>query len=184
MTFFFSLTQARTIGPVLAALWFLPCTVFGQTNAPFEGTEQSAYFDFWPGVWHEIVDGQPDPSATTFVVRRGVHPAAYVEEWTQVDDGIARKSFAIRAWDQINDRWQFTWISENALYQNWDTERVGDDWYIVKEWNIDGKVFLTRQAWIADGPNSLTRVFERSFDNRASWELVSKTKFQRVGDHK
>jgi hypothetical protein len=165
---------------LMATVAYIGTPASAQTNEPFEGHAQSGYYDFWPGVWQQIIDGEPDPDATTFVVRRSVHPAAYLEEWTQVDDGVARESFAIRAWDQINDRWMFTWISENALYQTWSSERVGDDWYIVKEWNIGGKVFLTRQAWIPDDPDTLVRVFERSFDDRATWETVSRTRFKRV----
>jgi hypothetical protein len=161
---------------------FGPGAALAQTAAEYVPNEQSTYYDFWPGVWQEVVDGKPDPDGTTFVVRRSVNPASYLEEWTQVYEGDAHESFAIRAWDQIDQRWKFTWISDNALYQLWDTERVGDDWYIVKTWNIDGKVFITRQGWIPDGPDTLVRVFERSFDNRATWETVSRNTFKRVAD--
>lgn len=172
----------ETVPTLLTAAFILlaTSTAAAQTNAPFKSNAQSRYYDFWPGVWQQVIDGEPDPAATTFVVRRSIHPAVYIEEWTQVDEGIARKSIAIRAWDQVNKQWKFTWVGENALYQTWHSERVGDDWYIVKEWNIDGQAFLTRQAWIPDGPDTLMRVFERSFDHRASWELVSQTMFERI----
>lgn len=56
----------------------------------------------------------------------------------------------------------------------------GDDWYIVREFEIQGDRFLSRQAWLPEGPDELTRVMERSFDGGRTWEPRSRTRFRRV----
>src|SRR5690606_5009568 len=43
----------------------VPALSLGQTDAAMPDTEDTHYFDFWPGTWAEVVDGQPDTSATT-----------------------------------------------------------------------------------------------------------------------
>lgn len=143
-------------------------------------SEETHYFDFWPGTWVEIVGGHPDSSATTFKVRESVHPASFEERWKLVYEGAAHHSIGLRAWDQVNDRWMFTWVSDNGLFQVWEGRKWGDDWYIVREFQVDGKRFLSRQAWIADGGDELVRVMERSFDDGQTWETRSRTRFKRV----
>jgi hypothetical protein len=139
------------------------------------------YYDFWPGHWSKIVNGRVDPKATTFIVKRGVHEAAYEEEWRQVNDrGEVALSRAFRAWDQVGKRWMFAWVSQNALFQVWDGRKFGDRWYIVREFEIDGKKFLSRQAWWPSGQDRITRIMERSFDNGATWELRSREEFGKV----
>lgn len=93
-------------------------------------SEDTHYYDFWPGTWVEVVDGRADTSATTFTVRRSVHPAAFEEDWRLVYNGASHQSTALRAWDQVNNRWMFTWISDNALFQVWEGQKRGDHWYI------------------------------------------------------
>jgi hypothetical protein len=63
----------------------------------------------------------------------------------------------------------FTWISDNGLFQVWEGQKVGDDWYIVKEFNIDGEIILSRQAWIPEGDHRLRRVLQRSTDGGETW---------------
>lgn len=138
------------------------------------------YFDFWPGTWVEVVDGRPDTSATMFRVRRSVHPAAFEEHWRLVYDGEPHESTALRAWDQTTNRWRFTWISDNALYQVWEGVKVGEDWYIIREFEIDDQAFLSRQAWIPVADDELVRVMERSFDDGETWETRSRTNFVRI----
>ncbi|MFW6078372.1 MAG: hypothetical protein ACODAE_02045 [Gemmatimonadota bacterium] len=165
---------ALTYGLVAAA------AVSGQTDAPMPDSPEARYFDFWPGTWVEVVDGAPDTAATTFTVTRGVHRSAFEERWKLVYDGAAHRSTALRAWDRVNERWMFTWVSDNGLFQVWEGRKVGDDWYIVREFEIDGERFLSRQAWIPRGRNELVRVMERSFDGGQSWETRSRTRFRRV----
>lgn len=165
---------------VLSGTWAMPA--FAQTDAPLVESPETHYYDFWPGTWVEVVDGRPDTSATRFVVRRSVNPAAFVEEWRQVYDGAAHHSIALRGWDQVTETWRFTWLSDNALFQWWNGEKVDGHWYIVKAFTINDRTFLSRQAWIPETNNQLLRVMERSFDDGQTWETRSHTRFQRIGD--
>jgi hypothetical protein len=159
----------------------LPAIAAGQTDAPYAESADTHYFDFWPGTWAHLIDGRPDPKATTFRVSRSVHPAAYEEGWTLVDDkGVARRSRGLRAWDQTRQRWMFAWVSDNGLFQVWDGERVGEHWYIVRAFEVNGERFLSRQAWIPQGPDRLIRIMERSTDGGTTWQLRSRTEFGRV----
>jgi len=158
-----------------------PCVAAAQTDAPYAESPDTRYFDFWPGTWASVVDGKPDPNATTFTVRRSVHAAAFEEEWRLVDErGVVAVSRGLRAWDQIAGRWMFAWVSANGLFQVWQGERVGGHWYIQREFEVDGKKFLSRQAWLPDGPDRLTRVMERSFDGGRTWQPRSRTSFARI----
>lgn len=167
----------------LVAALFPAAPLAAQTTAPFEDTPEAHYFDFWPGTWVEVVDGVPDTSATRFEVRRSVHPAAYDERWRLVVDGTALHATALRAWDRVAGRWMFTWVSDNGLYQVWEGRRFGDDWYIVREFEIDDERFLSRQAWIPRGDDELVRVMDRSFDDGRTWDPRSRTVFRRVAEH-
>ena len=150
-----------------------------QTDAAMQESEDTHYFDFWPGTWVEVVDGVADTSATVFKVRQSVNPAAFEEDWRLVYDGKAHYSTALRAWDQVTNRWMFSWVSDNGIFQVWDGVKVGDDWYITKEFNIDGEIVHSRQAWIPDSDDRLTRILERSTDGGETWETRYRTVFQR-----
>lgn len=152
-----------------------------QTDAPLVASPETAYYDFWPGTWARIVDGRPDARASSFVVRRGVHPAAFEEDWRLVDAaGTVRASRGMRAWDQVGKRWMFAWVSDNALFQVWEGQKIGDRWYIVREFEVDGKRFLSRQAWWPEGPDRVIRVSERSLDGGATWAVRSRDEYGRV----
>lgn len=164
-----ALVLAGVVGPL-----------YGQTDEPMEDSFEAHYFDFWPGTWVEVVDGTPDRSATTFEVSQGVHRAAFEERWRLVYGGTDHNSTALRAWDRVKERWMFTWVSDNGLYQVWEGKKFGDDWYIVREFEIDGERFLSRQAWIPTSDGELVRVMERSFDGGHTWEPRSRTFFRRI----
>lgn len=153
---------------------------FAQTDAPFVPSDDTDYFDFWPGTWVEVVHGQPDTSATRFTVRRSVNPAAFVEEWRQVYDGAAHQSIALRGWDQVTNTWRFTWLSDNALFQDWEGVKVNSHWYILKAFTINDQRLLSRQAWIPQANGHVLRVMERSFDDGQTWQTRSRTLFQRI----
>lgn len=172
--------QAAVLLCVVMVELVVPSTVVGQTDDPMRESHEAHYFDFWPGTWIEVVDGQPDPSATTFTVRESVHPAAFEEQWKLVYEGAAHHSIALRAWDQVNERWMFAWVSDNGLFQVWEGKKFGDDWYIVREFEIDGQQFLSRQAWVPRGEEELIRIMERSFDGGQTWESRSRTRFRRT----
>lgn len=74
------------------------------------------------------------------------------------------------------------WVSDNGLFQVWDGQEVGEDWYIVREFEIDGERFLSRQAWLPRGEDELIRVMERSFDGGKSWETRSRIRFGRISN--
>jgi hypothetical protein len=71
------------------------------------------------------------------------------------------------------------WINADGVFQVWEGRTVGADWYVYRAFEQQGKRFWSRQAWIAGGPDRVTRIMERSFDDGASWELRSRTVFAR-----
>ncbi len=173
-------SRAGVLRCMMIGILTMPSAVGAQAGEPTSGSEEARYFDFWPGTWVEVVDGHPDPSATTFTVCRSVHPAAFEERWKLVYEGAAHHSTALRAWDEANDRWMFTWVNDDGLFQVWEGEKFGEDWYIVREFEVDGQRFLSRQAWLPQGEEELVRVMERSFDGGRTWETRSRTPFRRV----
>ena len=154
---------------LIFALSLCTTCLFAQTDANFVESEDTHYFDFWPGTWIEVVDGAVDSSATRFVVKKSVNPASFEEEWIQVYDGSSHRSVALRSWDQVNNRWAFVWVSDNALFQVWDGVKIDGDWYITKEFVIDGKSIHSRQAWIPLGGSRLRRILQRSEDGGQTW---------------
>ena len=155
--------------------------VLAQTDAPPAASPEMKYYAFWPGTWVRVINGRPDGNASSFVVKRSVHAASFDEDWRLVTDaGTVSTSRAIRAWDQVGKRWMFVWISDNALFQVWDGQKVGDRWYIVREFEIEGKRFLSRQAWWPDGQDRVVRVSERSFDGGATWQLRFREEYARA----
>jgi hypothetical protein len=176
----FLLTRLKSILTGVPLALMVQCAV-AQTDAAPPSSPEMMYFDFWPGTWAQIVDGRADPKASSFRVTRSIHAAAFEEEWRQVDDqrGV-RLARAIRAWDQVTNRWMFVWVSDNALFQVWEGQKFGDRWYIVREFETGGRKFLSRQAWWPEGKDRVIRVMERSFDEGKTWELRSRTEYGRV----
>jgi hypothetical protein len=174
--------ELRTTIVAVAACCFSIANLGAQTTRQLVESPDTHYFDFFVGRWYPVVDGRVDTTGTSFIVRRSVNAAAYEEQWAQTVDGKILRSTALRAWDQVANRWMFTWVSDNGLYQVWQGEKVGNDWYIVREFDFEGQKFLSRQAWIPDGRDRLTRVMERSTDGGKSWLTRSRGTFQRVAD--
>lgn len=174
--------QARRILVGVAFLLSISAlSVSAQTDAPPPDSPEMRYYDFWPGNWARIVNGRIDRNDIAFRVKRSVHAAAFEEEWRQVDEkGAVRLSRAIRAWDQVTNRWMFVWVSGNALFQVWEGRKYGDRWYIVREFDVGGRRFLSRQAWWREGPDRVARVLERSFDEGKTWEVRSRAGYGRV----
>ena len=174
----------RVRGALIGVAFLLALTApsaSAQTDAPPPPSPEMGYYDFWLGTWASIVNGRVDTKASSFRVTRGIHAAAFEEEWRQVDEkGVVRLSRAIRAWDQVSNRWMFTWVSDNALFQVWEGRKYGDRWYIVREFEVGGRRFLSRQAWWPEGPNRVIRVMERSFDEGKTWELRARTEYGRA----
>jgi hypothetical protein len=151
--------------------------VYGQSvGAP---PADARYYDFFPGAWFELKDGARD-SVPTFVVRRGVHLAAFQEDWRLViDSGRVSRSTGIRAWDQSAGKWMFVWVSDLGHFQVWDGVKVGEHWYMQRPFEQRGQRFISRQAWIPEGPDRLVRIMERSFDDGRTWQTRSRVTYQR-----
>ncbi|MBD2705491.1 hypothetical protein IC229_33075 [Spirosoma sp. BT702] len=165
---------------VIYVLFTLHLTAYSQTTASFAPTEDVHYYDFWAGNWQKLVDGKIDTAADYFQVKRGVHAASFEENWRMV---LAANRIvyaqALRAWDQATQKWMYTWISDTGLYQVWEGKKIGSDWYIYRNFNIDGDKYLSRQAWLPDGPERLIRISEKSYDEGKTWQLRFKEYYQR-----
>ena len=145
---------------------------FGQDMNPFVPNGDAKYFDFWEGQWYKLVHDKPDSLATSFKVTKGVHSAAWVEEWNMVIDSAHKmKASAIRAWDKTNNKWMYTWVSDNGLFHVWEGKKVENEWYIYKEFDINGDKYLSRQGWIPVETYKVMRISEKSYDNGKTWQL-------------
>lgn len=149
----------------LLALMAGPAPAWAQDEAG--GTSGDAtYYDFWPGDWHEVVDGEV-ADQPRFQVERGLHPHSFEEEWHM--EGYEAKAW--RVWDSTTDRWMFIWISEDGHFQIWKEEKIGDHWYMFKEFVVDGEPVLSRQAFIPQDDGTLVRTSEHSSDGGETWTL-------------
>jgi len=167
---------------VASILLISAADVRAQDVAAFKADNaDTRYFDFWEGNWRRSVDGKIDEKGTEFRVRRGVHRSSFVEEWDMTVDGNRIRANALRAWDKTNNRWMYTWASENALFQVWEGRKVGDDWYIYREFGSGDQRYLLRQAWIPKDRDHLTRVSEKSVDGGQTWTLRFREEYVRIG---
>lgn len=126
----------------------------------------ASYYDFWPGAWHEVVDGEVAPEPR-FEVRGNLHPSSFEETWHM--DGYRAKAW--RVWDRTAERWMFVWISEEGHFQIWEEKKLGEHWYMFKQFVIDGETVLSRQAFIPREDGSVVRTSEHSRDGGESWRL-------------
>jgi hypothetical protein len=128
-----------------------------QDTKPFIPEGDATYFDFWPGTWMEVKeDGKLDSNAY-FKITRSVNPACFTEEW-HFSNGA--RSIATRAWDKTNNKWGFVWVSDNGLYQVWDSKKVDGNWYIYKQFTINGDTYLSRQGFIPQADGTVLRISE------------------------
>ena len=163
------------------SLAIMVSTVCAQTTSAPKVSTEMKYYDFWPGTWALVVNGKIDEKASSFRVSRGIHDAAFDEEWRLVNEkGEVLVSRGMRAWDQASSRWMFAWVSANALFQVWEGRKFGDDWYIVREFEADGRKFLSRQALLQGGPDRIVWVSERSNDGGKTWEPRFRQEFGRL----
>lgn len=164
-------------------LLFSAALIYGQTTGAAPPSPEKRFYDFWPGTWAKIINGRVDEKASSFHVTRSIHDAAFDEDWLLVNEkGEVLLSKAIRAWDQVNNRWMFVWISDNALFQVWEGQKFGDRWYIVREFEAGGRKFLSRQAWWPEGSDRVVRISERSFDGGKTWEVRFREEYGRLPD--
>lgn len=136
------------------------------------------YYDAWPGAWHRI-DGERVEPVPTFVVRRGPGHS-FLEDWYLEIDGKRAPSFGLRSWDPESRTWRLVWVSDPGLFQIWDGIRHPDGWYIVRRFGEGPGAFLSRQAWIPQGPDRMLRTIERSTDDGKTWTVRYRDVFTRV----
>jgi hypothetical protein len=145
-----------------------------QDTRPLIESADTHYYDFWVGQW---ADKKADASASgpAFTVTRGVHAGALEETWSG-----ALSARAFRAWDKTTGRWMHVWISSNGLFQVWEGRKVGDDWYMFKEFDVDGDRYLSRQAVLRQGEREAVRISERSDDGGKTWTVRFRQELRRV----
>lgn len=154
---------------------FISSLLSAQDTKPLVLSEETSYYNFWEGTWYKMNNetGIVDTSVACFKVTKGIHPACWKEEWSCI------KATALRSWDKTNNRWMYVWISENGLFQLWEGRKSGNDWYIFKEFDINGDKYLSRQGIIPIDKNKAMRISEKSYDNGKTWELRFKEFLQR-----
>lgn len=118
--------------------------------------------------------------ASYFEIKKGVNPYSFIEYWYNKYDTTLLLGNAIRSWDKTNNRWMFTWISGNNLYQVWEGKKWDENWYITKYFDINGDKYLSRQGFIPQGPNRMMRISEKSYDEGKTWELRFKEFYQKI----
>jgi len=163
----------------LCAMFALALAAEAQDVQPLPESPDTRYFDFWEGTWYQLVGGRPDPSRTVFRVSRGVHRAAFLEDWRLVIDTVVIRAIALRAWDKTNMRWMYTWVSDNGLYQVWEGRKVDTAWFFFHEFEVAGDRYSSRQAWLPNGPNRLVRISERSDDGGRTWTPRFREEYER-----
>jgi hypothetical protein len=169
---------------VLALLAATTSVAAAQDILPLTDEPESHYYDFWPGVWQQLTEGKVDRHGTVFRIERGPHRAAFEETWRmRIDDRTVLAARGFRAWDKTNKRWMYVWVSENGLFQVWEGRKVGDRWYIYKEFDIAGDRYLSRQGWFPVGKNELERVSEKSYDQGKTWQLRFRERYRKTSHH-
>ena len=156
--------------------FFISSLLFAQDINPLVLTADAKYFDFWEGTWYLVNDDNSLDTTTYFKVKRSVNPAAFEEEWMLGEQKL--KSIALRAWDKTNQKWGFVWVSSNGLYQVWDTKKVDGNWYIYKNFTINGDSYISRQGFLLQPDGSVLRISEKSYDEK-KWETRFKQRLKR-----
>lgn len=151
-------------------------TSYQQDMKPFIPEGDAKYFDFWEGTWCLLKDDNTVDSTVCFKVQRSVHPSAFTEEWGTLKD---RSAVALRAWDKTNNKWGFVWVSANGLYQVWDTKKIDGNWYIYKQFTVEGDTYLSRQSFILQPDGTVLRISEKSYDEK-KWEVRFKQRLKKI----
>ena len=115
-------------------------------------------------------------SNSYFKVKKGVHPACFLEEW-HFNNGM--NAVAIRSWDKTNNKWGFVWVSDNGLYQVWDTKKVEGNWYIYKQFTVNNDTYISRQGFIPQADGTVLRISEKTYDEQ-KWELRFKQRLKKI----
>jgi hypothetical protein len=149
----------------------------GQDIKSFKPEGEAKYFDFWVGTWYQLKEDNSLDSTTYFKVVTSVNPSSFLEEW----HFAGMSSIAVRAWDKTNNKWGFVWVSDNGLYQVWDTKKVNGNWYIYKQFTVDGDTYISRQGFLRQVDGTVLRISEKSYDGE-KWELRFQQHLKRVSE--
>jgi hypothetical protein len=152
--------------------------ILAQDTRPLVQTDDTKYFDFWEGTWCVVKDDNTLDTASYFIVKRGVNPAAFEEKWQfSVPEKI--KSTAVRVWDKTNNKWGFVWVSSNGLFQVWDSKKIDGHWYIYRQFIINGDTYLSRQGFLPQADGTVLRISEKTYDEK-KWELRFKQRLKKI----
>ena len=163
---------------LIVILMFVKGLLVAQDTKPFIPEGEAKYFDFWEGTWYEMKDDNTVDTNTYFKIKRGVNPSSFIEEW-HFSNGM--KSMGLRAWDKTNNKWGFVWVSDNGLYQVWDTKKIDANWYIYRQFTINGDTYLSRQGFIPQADGTVLRISEKTYDEK-KWELRFKQRLKKVSN--
>jgi hypothetical protein len=144
-----------------------------------EDVEDARFYNFWEGTWYRITENNTLDTTAFFKVRKGVHRFAFEEEWEVMADGKQIRSTAIRVWDKTNKKWGFVWVSDNGLFQVWDSKKENGIWYIYKNFDVNGDKYLSRQAWILQPNGDVLRISEKSYDS-IKWEPRFRISYKKI----
>lgn len=162
---------------VLLIILFVTSTaIHAQDTQPFVPKGDAKYYDFWAGTWYILKADNTLDTTSYFKVKRSVHPSAFTEEW---QFGNGAKSIAVRAWDKTNNKWGFVWVSDNGLYQVWESKKVEGHWYMYKQFTINGDTYLSRQGFIPQTDGTVLRISEKTYDEK-TWELRFKQLLKKI----
>jgi hypothetical protein len=70
----------KSLAVMIAFCFALPAPIATLRSVGDQQTDDSAYFDFWPGSWHRVDGDHIDPEAS-FVITRGINRSAFDELW-------------------------------------------------------------------------------------------------------
>lgn len=157
---------------------FVSSIVSAQDTKPFTPEGEATYFNFWKGTWVVVKEDNTLDTTSWFKIKEAVHPSSFIEEW-HFSNGM--NSMAIRSWDKTNNKWGFVWVSDNGLYQVWDSKKADNAWYFYRQFTINGDTYLSRQGFIPQPDGTVLRISEKTYDEK-TWELRFKQRLKKIAE--
>lgn len=127
------------MGCALTWVLLVPASTPGmaQDLSQVPDSPDQGYYDWWIGRWQRESEGRIDTSATEFQVSR-LPSGAILEQWRTRTDPKGFQATGVRSFDKAWNRWMYVWTSSQGHFQVWEERRVGDRWYIYREFDIAG----------------------------------------------
>jgi hypothetical protein len=170
-------TSILSVISLLVALLLAASHARAQPTLVMPDSADVRYYDRWPGTWYRVTGDRVD-SLPTFIVRRGPGNS-FEESWHLTVDGTRSRSFGLRGWDPDLRSWRLVWVADPGHFQIWDGVKSAGGWYIIRRFGADSTAFLSRQAWIPQGPDMMLRTVERSTDGGKTWTTRYRDLFKR-----